>query len=213
MTEATPSPMQTPDIGGLLRRTPREGPPTAPALVDAPLARRVKAAVEPVESMSLERLGPSAKDQTRRPAVEVASAVTRQPAPNGEPSRGGRQYLRSITLYLPRSVHQQLKTVAAEQETTATALILTAVNATHLRVGDVLQPRSVALPRGSAGSVADLFEIPQARRAPEPSVETTIRVTDAQLDAIKQLAATHGANRSQLITAALRLHVVGVGSR
>jgi len=56
-------------------------------------------------------------------------------------------------------------------------------------------------------SEQDLFDIPQARKATEPTVQTTIRVTDSQHHALAELAETHGANRSQLITAALRLYL------
>jgi hypothetical protein len=107
---------------------------------------------------------------------------------------------------LPRSVHQQLKAQAAADVTTATALILAAVNATHGRIGDLLEEDRESA-AGPAGGGTDLFEIPQARRVAEPKVQTTIRVTDAQLQAITELAATHYANRSQLITASLRLHL------
>jgi len=55
--------------------------------------------------------------------------------------------------------------------------------------------------------VRDLFAIPQDRAVAEPSVQTTIRVTDIQFQAIETLVAEHETNRSHLVTAALRLHL------
>lgn len=197
MTGPTPSPMQTPDIGGLLRRTPPAARPTAPA------APRTDGEVPPpVAGPPTAAAATSTRVPRRRGAAPAATSVQKRVARGST----GHQYLRSIAVYLPRSVHQQLKTAAAAGATTATALILAAVNATHGRVGDLLdEDREPTV--GPAGAGTDLFEIPQARKVAEPTVQTTIRVTDAQLQAIAELAATHDANRSQLITASLRLHL------
>lgn len=196
MTGPTPSPMQTPDIGSLLRRT---SPPTTTAP-----RTDVEVPPPPAEASPTAAAPTTARAPRRRGAAPTATATSVQK----RVARGasGHQYLRSIAVYLPRSVHQQLKTAAAAGATTATALILAAVNATHGRVGGLLE-EDRELAAGSAGGGTDLFEIPQARKAAEPTVQTTIRVTDAQLQAITELAATHDANRSQLITASLRLHL------
>jgi hypothetical protein len=201
MTAPTPSPMQTPDIGGLLRRTPPAARPTPPP---APRTDVEVPPPAPAEAPPTAATPTPARTPRRRGTAPAAAATSIQK----RVARGasGRQYLRSIAVYLPRSVHQQLKTEAAAGATTATALILAAVNATHGRVGDLLDEDREST-AGLAGGGTDLFEIPQARRVAEPTVQTTIRVTDAQLQAITELAATHDANRSQLITASLRLHL------
>lgn len=200
MTQPAASPMPTPDLAGLLRRAPR--------LVPAP-ASTVETPVQQQEPTARSQTAPARPQASDRSAPSVPKPAV-QPLETRSPSqaRGRRQYLRSITLYLPRSIHQQLKVVALEQDTTSTALILSAVNATHQRVGEALKSRSAAS-EGSAGAGLALFEIPQARRREEPAVETTIRVTDAQFEAMKDLAARHETNRSQLITASLRLHLTG----
>jgi len=53
----------------------------------------------------------------------------------------------------------------------------------------------------------DLFAVPQNKATSEPSVQTTIRVTDAQYAAIAALVAEHHTNRSRLVTTALELHL------
>ncbi len=112
-----------------------------------------------------------------------------------------REYLRSIALYLPRTIHQQLGSAAAELGTTRTALILGAVNSTHEHLG-------VALTATTAPARSqDLFAVPQNKTSTEPSVQTTIRVTDAQYAAITALVAEHHTNRSRLVTTALQLHL------
>jgi hypothetical protein len=126
------------------------------------------------------------------------------PPPAAEPQPddpGQRQYLRSIAICLPRSVHQHLHTQAATRSTTATALILQALNNTHAQLPDALAKTQ---PDKAGG---DLFDIPQARRTGEPVVETTIRVTDRQHQTLTHLATTHKTNRSRLISTALGLYL------
>jgi predicted transcriptional regulator len=106
-----------------------------------------------------------------------------------------------MSIYLPRSLHQRLGERAEAEGSTRTALILIAINRTHDTIGSALDPR----PAGGDG--ADLFDIPQRTARKEPSVETTIRVTDRQLAAIDNLATDHGANRSRLISAALQMYL------
>ena len=112
----------------------------------------------------------------------------------------GRQYLRSMSIYLPRSLHQRLGQRADADGRTRTALILMAVNHTHDSIGTALNPES-------ADTGSELFDIPQRTARKEPSVETTIRVTDRQLAAIDNLVAEHGANRSRLISVALQTYL------
>lgn len=185
---ATPSPMQTPDLAGLLRR-----PATPPRPAD-PETSSPSVVAEPA------------------PQPEPAKAAKTRPArqaPRSQPTAGAvtapetrRQYLRSIAVYLPRSLHQQVRSAATRQSTTATALMLAAVNSTHDRLADALAQQA-----GERTEAGDLFEIPQAKRVAEPTVQTTIRVTDSQYRTLTELAASHQVNRSQLLATAVRLYL------
>jgi predicted transcriptional regulator len=184
----SPRPMPTPDLAGLLAkplRTARSAP--------APSSEQ----------------GRPVKTETRAPAA--VDTPPRQPDP---PEEGGadranrgakgltRQYLRTITVYLPRSLHRHLSERAEATDTTRTALMLQAVNATHHNLAELLA-KSVA----AGGEDGDLFDIPQKRMAAEPSVQTSIRVTDRQLEALDELATRHTAQRSHLIAAALTAYL------
>ena len=187
MTATGASPMPTPDLGALLRKPPakptvRPVPDHTPTdLAPSPATRAPRVTPE----------SPKGASAQRSETIPVRSAVA-PPA---------RAYRRSIALYLPRSVHRELQVQAVQRGTTATALILAAVNATHEAIGASLMTPD--LPRQSR----DLFDVPQERRLEEPQVGTTIRVTDAQYDALAELASRYSANRSAVITAALRLHL------
>ncbi len=195
MSRVTPSPMPTPDLAGLLRRTPDPPPPVASPEEEPPADLRDEPS-ETDDSTSAAAGTAPAQPKRRPPRTAASSKPTLGPEP------GRRQYLRSIAVYLPRSVHQQLRTQAAARGTTATALMLEAVNSTHDRLADTLARAQV-----DEDSAHNLFDIPQARGVSEPTVQTTIRVTDSQHQALAALAATHDVNRSQLITAALRLYL------
>ncbi len=184
--------MPTPNLAGLLAK-PRP-------------ARKVPALTEPAVAPQPEATAP-ADDSDSVADPEVASAEGNgQLSPAGKPSSAQdsvdqRQYLRSITIYTPRSVHRTVGLVAGERKTTRTALILAALNATHQQIGEALTSSKT-----TAGK-RDLFDVPQSRVATEPSVQTTIRVTDSQFDAIENLVAKHATNRSRLVTAALRKYL------
>ena len=139
------------------------------------------------------------REATRRPKPAADLVVS------NESQNSGRQYLRIKSIYLPRSLHQRLGQEAISRQTTRTALILTAINNTHSRLGTY-----IATDGGSFGgaSINDLFDIPQHRKDVEPAVQTTIRITDRQHQAIETLVEKYGTNRSQLVTAALMLYLV-----
>lgn len=81
----------------------------------------------------------------------------------------------------------------------ATALMLTAINATHADLG----PETADV----ANNAGDLFAIPQVRPTPEPTVQTTVRLTDAQIEAIDSLVERFDTNRSALFTSAIRIYL------
>jgi len=186
---STPRPMPTPNLAGLLSRPVRQQerapkrPPEEPLFESTPMVD-VGAVVGPTT-------GKGAADEDE----EAGPSVTHD-------AQQGRQYLRSITIYLPRSVHRSAGREAAARNTTRTALILAAINATHQQIGHVLSSST-----RETVSKSDLFDIPQDRAVTEPSAQTTIRVTDSQFEAIENLVAEHETNRSKLVTAALRLHL------
>lgn len=134
------------------------------------------------------------------PRSRKQEAGSRNAADANNPPPAARFYLQTISISLPRSVHERLGDAAIEQGSTRTALILTAVNATHQTLG-------AALANESDLATDELFVIPQNRQRAEPTVETTIRVTDSQLGALQKLVADHSTTRSKLITTALLLHL------
>lgn len=143
------------------------------------------------DELASERQQPSPK-----PAGEADS--------NQAPQISARQYLRIKSIYLPRSLHQRLGEHATARKTTRTALILTAVNQTHSQLGSYLATDNTTS-GGADGN--DLFDIPQHKKDTEPAVQTTIRITDRQHQAIETLLAQFGTNRSQLVVAALTLYL------
>ena len=191
MTTPTPQPMPTPDLGSLLR-TPGRGDV-------APKTTAPRGSAGPPRT-------PMLPGRTTMPMVARAPDPSRPAAALSDseltPAGGKRTYLRSISVYLPRTLHRTLHEEAARRSTTATATMLTAVSATHATLEG-------ALPDSREESVAEgLFDIPQARqKSAEPRVATTIRVTDAQHQALTALTARYGVSRSEVISAALRIHL------
>ena len=205
--------MATPDLANLLKRPRR---PSAETPSDAPDSNRVTALQDmPTDEpevqapVSIPPEGAAARQSVSDESVREPKQ--RRPKPAGavvvssEPSQtSGRQYLRIKSIYLPRSLHQRLGEQANSRKTTRTALILTAINHTHGELGTYL-----ATDGGSSGGggVDDLFDIPQHKKDVEPAVQTTIRITDRQHQAIETLVEKYGTNRSQLVTAALMLYL------
>jgi hypothetical protein len=207
--------MATPDLANLLKR-PRRAPAETPSdatdsnavtavQVVAPDQTELQAptpeAIPPEEAAATQ----SGSDESLRERKQRRSKPTAEVVVSPEGQTSGRQYLRIKSIYLPRSLHQRLGQEAISRQTTRTALILTAINHTHSRLGSYL-----ATDGGSSegAGVDDLFDIPQHRKDAEPAVQTTIRITDRQHQAIETLVGKYGTNRSQLVTAALMLYLV-----
>ncbi len=205
--------MATPDLANLLKRPRRPAAETPSETTDsiggtafpdnatdetkqeAPIATTAEEPA-PVQSGSGESVS-ERKQRRPKPAADVVSST--------EPSQTpGRQYLRIKSIYLPRSLHKRLGEQATSRQTTRTALILTAINHTHSQLGSYLATDGASSGRGG---VDDLFDIPQHKKDAEPAVQTTIRITDRQHQAIETLVEKHGTNRSQLVTAALMLYL------
>lgn len=182
--------MATPDLAGLLtRRTPtRATPPPPPA--GPPEPRPPKPA------------------QTRadpdRPEATVAQSLAA-----GTPPLRTRVYLQTITIYLPRTVATRLTEAAAAAGLTRTALLLQGVNATYTDIAGIVGIAGVDEAVQADVGEGDLFAVPQAQRVSKTPrlVQTTIRVTDAQLAGLNSLAAQTGISRSRVIAACLQLHL------
>ena len=192
MSTATPSPMPTPDLAGLLAKPPRL--PNRSQPVSQP-------PVEPAHAIA----APGETPAVAPTRVPPASTKPRQlKSERSDDSLPRRQYLRSIAVYLPRSTHQAVAQKAEATATTRTALILAAVNATHNDLGAATGDDDHV-----DGGGGDLFDIPQRKAPSELTVQTSIRVTDRQLKAIDDLVARYGMNRSRLLTKALKLYLGG----
>lgn len=213
MTDVSSRPMTTPDLANLLKR-PRRAPAQAPS--DAPEsngmnARHDKATHEtepqapvaiPPEEAAAAQSGSdeSVRERKQRRPKPAADVVV-----STESQTSGRQYLRIKSIYLPRSLHRRLGEQATSRKTTRTALILTAINQTHNQLGSYL---ATDIGSSAGGEIDDLFDIPQRKKDTEPAMQTTIRITDRQHQAIETLVEKYGTNRSQLVTAALMLYLV-----
>ena len=202
----TPRPMVTPDLAGLLAKPPRPRPAPAEPVADLgdtdtslpPQAGRQ--ATSPTESRAHTSLDPAPTPPQPASAAMSRTRRSRTAEPPPRTETPGREYLRSMPISLPRSLHRRLAERARSDGNTRTAIILTAVNRSHDSIGVALNPPPV--PSGN-----DLFDIPQRGPRKEPSVETTIRVTDRQQSAIEALAETHHVNRSRLICTALEVYL------
>ncbi|RIJ77983.1 hypothetical protein D1871_04670 [Nakamurella silvestris] len=191
MTTIPERPMQVPKLAGLLAR------PSKPA-------REVKPEPQVESEPNIAEASAAAADlkaDLPEAGVEGKTPAAGKKRSTGTKAPAQRQYLRIMTVHLPRSVHRRLGEIADTQITTNTALMLTAVNSTHNRLGEYLPTKA------APDTANDLFAIPQARPPAEPTVQTTIRVTDAQFDAINNLTVQHGVTRSELITTAVRIHL------
>ena len=216
MTSTTPRPMQTPDLAGLLgkpARRPRPDPEPSqvdaddapaddhsqdpPVVEKAPATVAAKPPTPPSPAPAAPATRPKRSAAPRAPESNTTGSVTA----NTSTAPSGRQYLRTIALYIPRSLHRSLGERADATGTTRTALILTAVNERHHDLPAALNTST------NTTAAGDLFDIPQQRTDKEPSVHTTIRVTDRQLTAIDHLVQQLETNRSALIAAALRLQL------
>lgn len=192
---SSPHKMPTPDLAGLLTaRRPAAPRPTlgeeAPAAVasDRPAVRETVVAARSAARGTADVVADDSQSEDAGPPVEDTTDL----------ATSDRVYRRSITVYLPRNLHRRVGVAAAASGTTRTAVMLDAINRTHSQLGSALQE-----PVPSSGQ--DLFAVPQARSAPAPSVQTTLRVTDEQYAALEGLTRKHAVNRSRIMTTALVL--------
>lgn len=218
MSDVVARPMPVPDLAGLLTRPKRptkeptseeDQQPQAAAPQDAsatpePAVDHVSSLIEGNAAVTEDDSADSAPQALRR--TTHIPPVPPRPTPRDsqtslEDAGGRRQYLRTKAVQLPRSVHRRVTEEAARRGTTGTALMLTAINSTYRLLPAALRERQ--RPAGS------LFDIPQDRLAQEPTVQTTLRMTDTQLEAINELVTANSTNRSRLFGVAISLFLDG----
>lgn len=219
MTSVTPRPMSTPDLAGILgkpRRRPVQQPPAvsqAPQdvvpVTDAMDEDQAPATAPPTKPVASSSRSPRPKvarqsdDSMAGGEPATAEVVPDDSRPDGASDAGNgvpRRYVRTISLYLPRSVYQRLLTEAEQRQMSRTALLLTSVNEVHELLPELLAEKPA--PRGP------LFDVPQARAAKEePNTQTSMRVTDQQLTILEALAKQHNTTRSRVLAAAFVAYV------
>lgn len=174
-----PVPTETPNLASLLRTKPKVrhesfSQPTTPTSVDSGVG------VSATDTVPADVVMPRAKASSVQAARSAERAVT--------PPR------QIIAVYMPRSVHQAMAQAAKDNAVSQATFMLQAVNTHHRNLAQHLP----------GPPVGDLFAVPQARRKTEPVAQTSMRVTDQQLEALNRLADQLRANRSHVIVAALR---------
>jgi hypothetical protein len=206
MSDVVARPMPVPDLAGLLAR-PKRSPQTSAEKVlvetvvgDPPslvLGHELPDAKPDPQGSASEPSSSAASRRTVLTSVKAPPSTNRvdEAAPTGEP---GRQYLRTKAVQLPRSIHRRVTDEAVRRGTTATALMLMAINSTHQRLPEALR-------RQTHQASGALFDIPQDRAGQEPTVQTTLRMTDVQLDVINELVTANSTNRSRLFGTAIAL--------
>lgn len=218
MSDVVARPMPVPDLAGLLarpKRTPKATVVESPSATISSVDNQVTLKIideDPPTVLARDSIAtkPDAAVETSLQAMKSANRqTTASPADSRRPSKpvrevlpgdSGRQYLRTKALQLPRSVHRRVTEEAARRETTATALMLMAVNSTYQQLPEALRRKTQQTSRV-------LFDIPQDRARREPTVQTTLRMTDAQLEAINELVAANSTNRSRLFGTAIELYL------
>ena len=155
------------------------------------------------------RLAPARPSGPHLAEVQTAAAPSETapaPAPNRrqevpEPSRGAP---RTVIVYVPASLRDQLRKLTMEQDVTYTQLVLDAIDATHERLGALLS-------HGSPARTRSLFQQPAAprrRRHEEPHVQVSLRLVPEDLAVIDRLTVELNAgSRSHLVATALSAHL------
>lgn len=149
--------------------------PTTPAKRPPPVNRTVEAAKP-------ESPRPQRVDSPRRKPLEPAIEQVREVV-----------WRRSIGFSMPRDVRAAATQQARSEKSTLTAWLLTALNRHHQNLAQRLDQ--------DADVGGGLFAVPQ-NQVPQPKVQSTMRVTDEQYEAMERLARQLNTTRSGLLTAA-----------
>lgn len=145
---------------------------------------------------------PAAPEATPKPTA-LDSPTEERPTPkrnrvsNQKPDvaqNAGSAWRRSIGYSMPRDVRIAATQRAQAEDSTLTAWLLNALNRNHRHLADRLN-------QDSASNTGDLFAVPQQQTS-QPRVQSTMRVTDEQYEAMERLADELNTTRSGILTAA-----------
>jgi hypothetical protein len=184
---------------GLAGLAPRRQPQavTAPQQ-EAPTAT-------PQTAVQVEPPAPVAQTEpVEQPTSTRPAAAPRKRGPSSRtntPTKAGVPTLRLVIVQLPNAIADRLRSQARARSVTYKELILDAVEATVDQLGDLVAQRR---PRPREAGSLFAGERTAALARPEGRRQISIKLTEASITALDDLATTHGAkSRSELIAIAL----------
>lgn len=141
----------------------------------------------------------------------AASTTDRNPAPARPRASAAADESLTVrrTLFVTEALAEDVALRCAADRITRTVLVLAALNATHTRLGDLIEAEAAAAREAASGS---LFAVSVERKMPN-SAQIPIRPTVAQLEVIDSLVVSSGArDRSHMISVALRAYLDADGA-
>jgi hypothetical protein len=189
---------RTDGLAGLAPRRRQSQPGTDPQQ-DAPTAAQPQTPVQAEPPAPLVATKPVEQPTSARPAAAPRKRVPRTRTTTA--ADAGAPALRLVIVQLPNAIADRLRNQARTRSVTYKELILDAVEATVDQLENLVTQR-----RPRAREVGSLFAgertAPLAR--PEGRRQISIKLTEASITALDDLATTHGAkSRSELIAIAL----------
>jgi hypothetical protein len=197
---------RTDGLAGLASRR-RQPQPATDLQQDAPTAATSQTPVQIEPPAPAPETEPVKQPTSRRPAAAPRKRVSRTRI--NTPTDVGAPALRLVIVQLPNAIADRLRNQARTRSVTYKELILDAVEATVDQLGDL-----IAQQRPRAREVGSLFagERTAALVRPEGRRQISIKLTEASITALDDLATTHGAkSRSELIAIALDAYLSQAG--
>lgn len=154
---------------------------------------------------------PPVMDQTTEPVQETVAVMTDTDPPKASPRRRAPRkkaprpqetgVRHTVSYYLRGDLRDRVTEAAQAQGSSVTAWLLVAVNRYHARLSE-------GLTSNRAHEVGEgLFPVPQAHGTMPRRVQSSLRLTSPQLNALDQLAAQHDVDRNAVLAAAARVAV------
>lgn len=215
LSSAFSPPNRVSGLSGRLARASRSvtAPPSPPsdsaADVPAPPLPATPAAEKAAGEKAPPQPTPTFQDtEPEAPLLALPNQPARRPsrsrpaAPRQVDAEGGTV---TTIVYLPAEVLQRLRQARLRSGQTYTELVLDALDATHIRLADLLAAadRPQTRPAGSLFAGARRSAPPTA----QPKAQITLRPRASDAEVIDSLARDHGTNRSKLVTIALTAHL------
>lgn len=167
---------ELPNLAATLRRSPSRPPTPDPPVESAPVAGTTTITEDEPKSAPKRR---APRKKTPRPSV------------------AGERH--TVSYYLRGDLRDKVTEAAQAQGSSVTAWLLIAVNRYHDRLDEgVVANRAHEIGEG-------LFPVPQAHGTAPRRVQSSLRLTSPQLDALDQLAAQHQIDRNAVLAAAARI--------